>query len=390
VPANWFVNPWALWLLTALPPLAMFGWLTRRRVRRLRGRLGNLSAVHALVTRRNSLAALRGLCFFAGLTLLCIGVAGPQWGRDWEQTVASGRDLVVLVDLSRSMLARDVLPSRIDRAKKALRELSASIQRRGGHRLALVVFAAKARIACPLTNDYDHFRLALAEHTVANLPADLRPRPGGPTSGTRLGAGLKAAVKAAGTGHAPKMILLVSDGDDPARDEEWREGTAIARKHKIPVVVVGVGQVDPKVPDSLIPWRDDVVRHEDGKPVETKLEEEPLRGIARLTDGVYTRASSGGRDLDLSTYFKDWIEERTLRAESGLNSPTYVQRYPWFYGAALLLFTTAMLLGHPRAGRALLSVELPVTGSSQRPEETVALAPEETDVQSDRLEPVMQ
>src|SRR5262249_22924949 len=139
-----------------------------------------------------------------------VGVAGPQWGRDWEEAAASGPDLVVVLDLSRSMLAQDVLPSRSERARKALRELSYTIERRGGQRVALVVFAARARVVCPLTHDYDHFRLAVDQQDPANTPRELRPHSGGPTSGTRIGAGLEAAVKALdpSTGTPALIILL--------------------------------------------------------------------------------------------------------------------------------------------------------------------------------------
>jgi Ca-activated chloride channel family protein len=389
VPAQWFVHPWAFWLLAGLPSLATLAWLAVRRARKRRARLGNPSAVQALVTRRGGLLALRALCVFAGLFFLCVGIAGPQWGRDYEQAVASGRDLVVVLDCSRSMLARDVLPGRIDRAKKALRELSWAIQHRGGHRLALVVFAARARIVCPLTRDYDHFRVALEQHTVANLPADLRPRPAGPTSGTRIGAGLQAGVKAAQGGSVPKMILLVSDGDDPARDDEWREGAVLARKHKIPVVAIGMGLLAPKSPDNLIPWRHGVVRHEDGKPVETKLEEQPLREIARLTEGAYTRARSADRDLDLAGYFKDWIEQRSMRSESALNSPTFVQRYAWFYGAALVFFTTAMLIGNPRSTWAKAPAETPAPVRSTRSMREPAYVLADNETSADLLEPAI-
>jgi hypothetical protein len=184
------------------------------------------------------------------------------------------------------------------------------------------------------------------------------------------------------------MILMVSDGDDPVHDEEWREGAVLARKHKIPVVVIGVGKPEPKSPDNLIPWRDDVVRHEDGKPVETKLEEQPLRGIARLTGGEYSRASTATRDLDLSAYFKDWIEQRSMKSESAMTSPSYVQRYGWFYGAALVFFTTAMLIGNPRTDRPVAPAEPTASVRSHRQERELALL-QETGSEASGLEPAI-
>jgi Ca-activated chloride channel family protein len=348
VPAHWFANPWALLLLSVLPPLGLLGLLALRRRRRALSRLGNLIALQVLTARHGNRGVLRGLCVFAGLFVLIVGVAGPQWGRDYEQTVVSGRDLIVLLDLSRSMLAEDALPSRQERAKKALRELTYAFQRRGGHRLALVVFAARARIICPLTHDYDHFRLALAQQDAAAPSPDLRPRPAGPTSGTRIGAGLKMAVQAHRSGSSgppgPGMILLLSDGDDPARDEEWRAGALLAQKNRLPVFSIGVGDPRPKEPVK-IPLGDDFVRHND-VPVKTRLEEKPLKEIARLTDGTYVRA--GTNVLDLATVFRDWIEPQALRSRSGEVIPSYVQRYPWFFGAALFLFGVAMLIGDRR------------------------------------------
>jgi Ca-activated chloride channel family protein len=246
------------------------------------------------------------------------------------------------------MLAQDVLPSRLERAKEALRELTYVFQRRGGHRLALVIFAARARVVVPLTQDYDHFRLVLTHQTVAALPIELRPSPGGPTSGTRIGAGLKMAIRAAESGGpGPKMILLLSDGDDPVKDEEWRQGALAAQKAKVPVVAVGFGDPEPRRPVH-IPLGEDVLRH-DGAPVQTRLEEKPLEQIARLTHGTYVRA--GTSPLDLGRLFQDWMEQRALRTADAQALPTYRQRYAWFFGTALALLAASMVIGNPRVGR---------------------------------------
>jgi Ca-activated chloride channel family protein len=339
---SWFANPWALWLLTLLPMLGSVALLAWRRKKRRLARLGSIPALRALVPQPGGRGRLRGLCVAAGFVLLIVASAGPQWGRDWERSVASGRDLVVLLDLSRSMLAQDVLPSRVERAKAALLELSYAFQRRGGNRLALVIFAARARVICPLTQDYHHFRVALRKQDPVNLPPELRPRAGGPTSGTRIGAGLRAAVKALQAGSVrPGMILLVSDGDDPAHDEEWRAGARAALARQVPVITVGIGDPRPKFPVH-IPLGDDILRHNDA-PVETLLVEKPLEEIARLTHGTYVKARTS--TLDLGRLFREWIQPASMRSEVNRTIPSYVQRYPWFFGAALVFFTAAMMIG---------------------------------------------
>src|SRR5262245_24644669 len=243
---HWFSTPFALWLLLTLPVLALLGWLGQRRRARAVARLGSTPGVGLMLAVRDPWAGIRGVCLSSGIALLVVGVAGPQWGREWVQA-AAGRDVVVVLDMSRSMLAEQ--PSRFERAKAALVDLSREVQKRGGHRLGLVVFAGAAKIACPLTHDYDHFREVLDQIDADELPEELRPDSGG--SGTRIGVGLREAAQAA---HDERYrgfqeILLVSDGDDPARDEEWRGGISAARERGIAVHTVGVG--DPERASSI-------------------------------------------------------------------------------------------------------------------------------------------
>src|SRR5262245_27233518 len=139
---RWFANPWALSLLAlpaALGLLTLWGAWRRRRAL---ARFGDAASLDALVEPPGWRRRLAGLCLSLGLMLLALGVAGPQWGRDWDQSAAPGRDLVVVVDCSRSMTAET--PSRLDRARAALRDLAQTLQRRGGNRVALVAFAARA------------------------------------------------------------------------------------------------------------------------------------------------------------------------------------------------------------------------------------------------------
>src|SRR5437763_1263518 len=210
-----FTDPVLLAALAVPPALGLLALLARRRRRRLLARLGLPGAVAAHVERppgRWRIGAGWGL----GLAALTVGAAGPRWGSGPPPPTAPGRDVVVVLDLSRSMLACDALPSRLGRAKDALREFAAAVQARGGHRLALVAFAARAQVVCPLTHDYDHFRAKLAELDADPPPAAVRPD-GTSVSGTRIGAGLRKAVEAHDpSAKAAQDILLVSDGDDPA------------------------------------------------------------------------------------------------------------------------------------------------------------------------------
>ena len=331
-----FAQPWALVLLALIPAvLALQMWSAERR-RRVLARLGSFLAIESLLAVRRGFGVLRNLAFVVGLTLLGVGIAAPKWGGDEEPPVAPGRDLVVVLDCSRSMFAEK--PSRFERARQALLDLSHEIQKRGGHRLGLIVFAGRAELACPLTHDYDHFRATLNDLDPDALPTDLRA-PDEVKSGTRIGEGLKAAVAAHDAQHPETAdILLLSDGDDPMPDNEWGSGIAAARESNIPVYVVGVG--DPNEA-STIPFGTDVLKDGD-KEVLTRLEEEPLKEIARETGGTYIPAQT--RALPLGTIYLTTIATKPVREAS--DDKVWLRREHsfCFLLPAFILFAVAVAL----------------------------------------------
>lgn len=344
---HWFANPWAFPLLGLMPLLGLLGALALRRRGRALARLGNQPALELLVAERGWVRLLRGFLASLGLTVLVVAIAGPQWGRDWTQAVAPGRDLVVVLDLSRSMFAER--PSRLHRAKVALADLAQALKERGGHRVGLVVFAGRAKVACPLTHDYDHFREVVESLDPNRLPPDIAPGDDD-ASGTRIGAGLRAAVDL----HEPRFagyqdVLLLSDGDDPARDGEWRLPAAEARAKGIPVHAVGVGNPDE---DSTIPTADGTPLEHDDETVKTRLREGPLQEIAEMTEGTYVPAHT--RALPLGRLFRERIESRPVREDAEDSLPQYQQHYAWFLGGALLLLTLSVVVGgfgRPRPAR---------------------------------------
>src|SRR5208282_1954831 len=126
---SWFANPRALFLAVLVPVLGAIALLAWRRRRRALALLGSTPALIALVSVGSRWRVLRGLCLTVGLLCLIAGSADPRWGRDWEKSTAPGRDVVVVLDVSRSMFAE--VPSRFDRARAALTDLSATVQQRG-------------------------------------------------------------------------------------------------------------------------------------------------------------------------------------------------------------------------------------------------------------------
>jgi Ca-activated chloride channel family protein len=339
----WFAEPLGLALLSLLPMLlALAAWALGRR-RKALVRLGGWSALMALASVRRGRRWLAAAAGLGGLTFLILGTAGPQWGRDPDLSRARGRDVVLILDMSRSMLAQDVLgsasPDRLGRARDAILDLLDTVRKRGGHRFALVVFAARAQTVCPLTHDYDHLRETLGKLDLAEPFLDIGPTPSS-ISGTRVGEALRLAVQLQDPRFRGQQdIVLLSDGDDPVSDVEWRRGAILARAQAIAVHTVGIGDPDK---DSPIPVGGGVLLHE-GRPVQTRLHEEPLEEIAQLTGGVYTPART--RAIPLGELFRQRIEPLGGHDDAGDPLPAYRLRYPWFFAAALVLWAVEMVLG---------------------------------------------
>jgi Ca-activated chloride channel family protein len=332
-----FAQPWALIALAALPLLAGLSawsaWRSRRALALLTGR----GAAERLRGPGRLWDTLRGLGLGFGLLLLIIGSAGPQWDREPEVTTP-GRDLVVVLDCSRSMLAER--PSRLERARRALADLAGALKRRGGHRVALVVFAARAIVLCPLTHDYDHFREAL--DSIGDVPDDLDLGPStSDPSGTRIGTGIDRALELRDPRFAATSdILLLSDGDDPARDRHWEAAAARARARGVPIYAVGLGDPD----------HDSEVRKEWLRPGEapfkTRLQEDVLRELAWLTQGEYLPAHTDVLPLGRA-YFR-LVADQPVREQADDTLLGYRQHYHWFLLPALVLLAASMAL--PAAG----------------------------------------
>jgi Ca-activated chloride channel family protein len=281
-----FSDPRWLWLLAALPVLLLLEWrasrLLRRRAEKLVGtRLHGLLLAQASPTERRVGVLLRALAF----ALLAVGAAGPEWGRELVRRSASGSDVVFVIDVSASMDARDVAPSRLEEAR---REALAVLDRLQGSRVGVVAFAGDAVRLCPLTLDRSAARLV-----IESLTSSLVSEPG-----SDVGRGLRAAAgMLPGRRRAEQAIVLWSDGEDLGEDA--RPAAEELARRNLRVFAVGVGTPG----GDVVPVLDDqgrtidVKRDENGSPHRSRLDETLLRWIARRSGGTYFTASRPGGEL---------------------------------------------------------------------------------------------
>ncbi len=349
-----------LLLLWLVPAAAMFfAWAFRRR-RQLLLRFAAAEVLGRLVPsqspgRRRAKAALLVIAMGA----LALSLSEPRWGWRWEEMHRKGADVLVAIDVSKSMLAEDIKPSRLERAKREVIDLLRVVD---GDRIGLLAFAGAAFVQCPLTLDYGAAQIFLDA-----LAPDLIPVPG-----TALAEAIRTATGAFGAGaHDARALVLITDGED--LEEGAIEAAKEAKKEGIKIFAVGMGAPDgAPIPDPGGGFRKD----EQGNVILSRLDETTLQKIALETGGTYVRAGAGGLDLE-QLYWKD-IKGRTSARE--LESPRqrrWEERFQWFVGLALLLLVIEALLPERRRARGgekgvatLVLIALCFAGTSAHAEST--------------------
>ena len=358
-----FGAAWWLWGLTAIPVLALlFRWAERKAAQRLAALLP-APRLRARLTGTASAARRRWryILLLLALSGLVVALAEPRWGDETWESHRRGLDVIAVVDVSKSMLATDVAPSRLIRAKLVLHDLATQLQ---GDRLGLVAFAGSAFLQAPLTIDYDAVLRAVDE-----LDTNLIPM-----GGTNIGGGLNLAVEAFGKAEAGnRAVLLLSDGEPTSESDQADGIRAATRAAEAGVKVFALGFGTPE--GSLIPLEGgELVRDEHGQLVRTRLNENGLKEIAQAGGGFYVRFENG--DAALRTIIQDGLSRLKIAEIEARISRRPIERYQWPLGFALAALSLAWLLGERRlAPASAASPGVGVGAGSAGTRRSPALAP---------------
>lgn len=326
-----FEHPQILWLLLVIPPaLAVFFWRASRTRQRLlaqfiQTRLLSALAVGLSPARRK----IRFGCLILSVALLIVALARPQYGFDLQKIERRGLDIVVAIDTSKSMLAEDIAPDRLERAKLAALDL---MQRAKPDRLGLVAFAGDAFLECPLTYDNTAFQQCVQNLSVNTLPL----------GGTSLATAIQTAQAAFKEGDHFKVLVLITDGEDNVNSGEVLAAAKAAAKAGLKVFTIGIGTADGtllRITDAN--GNSDYVRDPDGNVVKSHLNETLLRQIGSATGGFYLPLRGANTmemlyDRGLAPLPKSEGEERLVRR--------YHEQYQWPLALAVLLLLAEMLL----------------------------------------------
>ena len=328
-----FEHPQILWLLVVLPPAvaAFFWWASRQRQKLLeqfiQARLLSALTVGISPTRQK----IRFGCLVFAVALLVVTLARPQHGFDLQEVEQRGLDIVVAVDTSKSMLATDIAPNRLARAKLAALEL---MQKAGTDRMGLVAFAGDAFLECPLTIDNTAFQQCVQALDVNAIPQ----------GGTAIAAAINTALTAFKEGNHHKVLVLFTDGED--NDTGALEAAQNAAKAGLKIFTIGIGTAAGdllRVTEAN--GNSDYVRDEQGNVVKSHLNEALLQQIAGATGGFYLPLR-GANTIDtlyergLAPLPKSEGRERLVRR--------YHEQFHWPLALAMLLLLAEMFLPERR------------------------------------------
>jgi Ca-activated chloride channel family protein len=331
-----FANPHYLWLLLALPPaLILFFWWSWRQRQDLMTQFIHARLLPALIAGVSpARQKLRAACLVLAVVALILALAQPQWGYDLEEVRQRGLDIIVAVDTSKSMLAEDIAPNRLERAKLAALDL---MQQAKSDRLGLVAFAGTAFLQCPLTFDDDAFRQSLQALDVNTIPE----------GGTALAAAITEAQKTLKEGDNYRVLVLFTDGED--HDSGALEAAKSAAAASLRIFTIGIGTAEG---DLLrvkgADGQSDYIRDKNGNVVKSRLDESLLQQIAGAAGGFYLPLR-GARTIDtlyqkgLAPLPKSEAKERWVRHPH--------ERYHWPLALGITLLIIEILLPERKMGR---------------------------------------
>jgi Ca-activated chloride channel family protein len=345
-----FADPKWLWIGLSLS-IALVLTIVASQRRSIRELHRFVAARHAAwLTGSVSLARrrLKGALLVLGMACVAVALARPAWGYRLEPQRSDGLDIVFAVDTSKSMLAEDLRPNRLTRARLAVEHL---LERLEGDRVGLVAFAGDAFLQTPLTADRPAIRRSLAE-----LDAQLIP-----VGGTNLDSAIHVADRAFGEGpENRKVLVMLTDGEELSGS--GLSAARAAQEHGVTIFTLGVGTAEGEllsIPNAK--GERELVHDENGEPVRSRLDEAGLRAIASATGGAYRALGPSGQGLEqLYTHYLAKLPKQTR--ESAMKK-VFQERFQWPLGLGLALLMAEWLLDD-RKRRSVSSPRMALTAGT--------------------------
>jgi Ca-activated chloride channel family protein len=327
-------NDKALWLLFIIPAVLVpvYAWCFWKKTTALKvlASMEMLKQINIAVSlKRQILKAVLLICAFA---VIVIAITEPRWNPKPLQIKSQGRDVVILLDTSRSMLSEDIKPSRLERAKIAISDL---LDKLGGDRIAIVTFAGNSAVKCPLTQDYAFVRMVMADiSTESNSKG-----------GTDIGDAIRKVTEEVFDKQSReyKDLILITDGED--HDSFPVEAAQKAAAQGIRIIAIGLGNETEgsRIPITGPDGRTTFLKYK-GQEVWSKLDADTLRKVAAATSGGRYIGIEPGTTLDLGDIYEKLVASAQKRQLETATMITYDERFQIFLAAGILLLVCEVLI----------------------------------------------
>ena len=320
-----FANPHLLWLLALVPVMIVAFAVVLQLRRRNLSRFGNLATVKSLLRDVSSWRVhTKFILFVTAYTAVVFAAARPQFGAKLREEKSEGVEMMLVVDVSRSMMAEDFLPNRLDRTRYAIDKLFSSLNQ---DRVGVVVFAGEAKVQLPITSDY-----RMARSFAKRLSTDLVG-----VQGTELGEAIDlASLSFSDRDGASRVMVLITDGE--AHDSGAVAAAERAAERGIRIFAIGIGSPE----GAPIKIGGELIKDEKGEIVVSRLNEQLLQDIAEKGNGGYLRATNAAFGLD---EIVDEIASMEKSERTTLNFEEYNEQFGWLlWIAVILLFAEFLLL----------------------------------------------
>lgn len=303
--------------------------LRRRRIRRF----GDEALVDALMpSYAKARVWVRLALFSIGFIFFVIGLSRPQIGAKLKEHETRGAEIMIVLDVSNSMLAEDYSPNRLERAKLAISRIVDKLQE---DRIGLIVFAGDAFVQLPITTDYVSAKMFLNSISTGSVPVQ----------GTAIGDAISTAMRSfSAQSEKSRAIIVITDGEN--HEDDPVEAARLAAESGARVFTIGIGSPEGKP----IPMDGELLKDKNGNIVVTRLDEDILQEVASVGNGAYVRA--GNNEFGLNPIIDD-IRKMEDEKYSSVVFEEYDEQFMYFLAMALFFFVLEMLVGDRKSKRHL-------------------------------------
>ena len=330
-----FANSQYLLLLLLIPVFFIIqAFVLKMRIRRIR-KFGDENLVRQLMPSYSKAKVWVRLTMFAiGFFFFVIGLSRPQIGAKLKEHETKGAEIMIVLDVSNSMLAEDYSPNRLERAKLAISRLVDKLRE---DRIGLIVFAGNSFVQLPITTDYVSAKMFLNSISTESVPVQ----------GTAIGEAINTAIRSfSAQSEKSRAVIIITDGEN--HEDDPVEAAKQAAELGVRIFTIGVGSPEGKP----IPMNGELLKDKDGNIVVTRLDEKVLQEIAAAADGVYVRA--GNSEFGLNPIIED-IRRMEDEKYSSVVFEEFDEQFMYFLAIAFFFFIIEMLIGDRRSKRHLFN-----------------------------------